>query len=312
MKKCKAKTLFIALVVFLLIGLVAACANDEPVAAPEALPEDIPAAVDDTPAPPPEPEPEPVVEPPSNWQRVDVFGVLSVEVSKDWIRNDTGDRIIYYFDEGSELPAFAFYTDHVTGFSGDTDAGFDEFFDWWLAERFHNQGLDIISEEFVKHNGVRGLEIVFYDVDDDTGADLIRHSLYSIIGTTYVALTFRFEKGSEGPYDDDVAHVFGSMLLNHVSLEEWPEIYLPEGTPEYKDGEIDNAYASVQVVNININNTSKDVLLEYYDLMKNAGWDIEIVDPELPGAVGTKGQWDFNGWMQSDGTTLALSFSYNE
>jgi len=299
----KLKIAFIAIVAFLLIISMAACGNDEPATSPEAAPEDTPAVEVN-----PTPEPEPVPEQPSPWKRVDVLGMLSVEVNENWIRSDDGDRTNFYFNEGSGLPVFAFYGDYVSGFSGDTDEGFDEFFEWWLAERFHSQGYDVVSEEFVTNNGVRGVEIIYYSTDDETGKEISRHCIYTIIETTYIALTFSFEKDGESPYLDDVRHVFDSIIRIEVSLYEWPAAYLPEDTPKYPEGDFD-VYISSAAVGIFVNNTSEDTLSEYVDLLTKAGWEIEPFDPVRIEWVGARGSWEFIGQTREDGT-IAIFFYF--
>jgi len=295
------KVFFIALVVFLLVFSMAACANDEPADAPEAIPEDTPAVVEeDTPAPPPEPEPS------SDWKTIDIFGLLSIEINKDWIVSDEGDRIKYYLDGKPEYPNLTVSYDNVSGFDGDSDEGFEAFFEWWLRERFDPFGLEVSRQEFVEYNGVRALEIVFFDVDDN-GDSISRHSLYTIVGTTYIALAFRFEPGGDSSYLEDIAKVFGSIQKNNDALSGWPDAYLPPGTPRYPGGgDLEINLAVEEAVGMTIYNTSESFLMEYIDLLKNAGWNVE-------GAVSgfstqaTKDTWFFVGAMQ-DETTATLNF----
>jgi len=289
------------------------CSKDEPPVTIEKATEDTSTVAKETTTsetkPDPEPEPEP--EPPSPWKRVEVSGKLSIEVNENWICVEGDDRTRYYFEEGSLLPIFAFYDDQVRGFSGDTDAGFDEFFEWWLAERFHNQGLDVTSEEFVTNNGVRGLEIVYYSTDSDTGVDVSRHCIYTIIEQTYIAMTFNFEVDGEAPYLDDVRHVFESIHRIDIDMYEWPSMYLPKDTPEYSDGEL-RAYIAFNAVNLYINNTTKEILSEYIDSLIKEGWELELIYPEQPTWEGTRDSWRFHGRMQDDGTSAAIFFFYPE
>jgi len=294
----KTRIIYIALamVLALTIAIGAGCANDEPAGVPEALPEAIPETL-----PPVEEDiapPEPEIDLMADWKRVDVRGTLSVLVKRDWVRTEEDDRTKYLFYGDSELPAFAFFTDYVNGYNSENPGEFEAFFDWWLAERFGNQGLDVISQEFVEYNGIRGLEIIFNDPTD--GDTVSRHCFYSLVGTTYVALTFRFELDGEGPYKDDIAFVFGSILKNNVEMTEWPALYLPEGTPVFPDGDFES-YAWHEGVQVTVRNTSASALLEFYDLMQSAGWRIELYDDEHSAVDGFKDPWNFNGSMYEDG-----------
>ena len=317
MKKYKAKTFFIVLVVFLLIGSMAACANDEPVATPEALPEDIPAADEATPAPPPEPAPapEPAPEPgrimPASWSGSQIFihePYLALDVSADWRGEVDGEAYVYYFNQDSDIPRLSLYQDTVRGIDD-----FDEFFDWWLPERFnnpqYNDSAEAIRQEFVEYNGIRGLEIDYIEHSDET----LRIALYIFYERMYYHIRFAFEPDGDGPYKDEIAYVFNSIRKTNTELDAWPTEYLPANTPIYTDGGSIDGYAYVSEANgdvmINIQNTSVEALSVFVSQMEKLGWTIDYFDTEEGSGGGSNGSWNVHIYME-DGTTAVLGFNF--
>jgi len=315
MKKSKIKVFFIALVVLLLIVSMAACGNDEPAATPEALPEDTPAASEDTPEP--APPPEPVAVPgrvlPASWSDSKFFIFSSgfvVDVSADWIPGSDGVATIYSFSGDSDLPKLTLYTDYVSGYDD-----FDEFFEWWLAERFHNPeynaGAEVFREEYVTYNGIKGLEIDYIDSNSGT----LRHTFNTFVDRTYYQIRFAFEPGGDGPYLDDVAYVFNSIRNNFTEIDEWPIAYLPAGTPIYTDGGSiqGNAFMSEDYGNVmvNISNTSADALSKFADQMEKLGWTMYSFNTDEGYGDGSKGQWSVHMYMEGDGITAVIEFYFD-
>jgi len=319
MKKSKMKVFFIALVAFLLIVSMAACGNNEPAATPETLPGDTPAASEDTPepAPPAEPAAVPGRVLPASWSDSKFFIFdpgLVVDVSADWIPSRDGEATVYNFSGNSDLPKLSLFYDYVSGIDD-----FDEFFDWWLAERFnnpeYNPGAEVIRQEYVTYNGIKCLEINYIDGSDGT----LRHALYTFVDRTYFQVRFAFEPGGDASYLDDVAYVFNSIRKSYTEIDEWPTAYLPAGTPVYTDGGMiqGNAFISEDFGNIEmkISNTSADALSKFVDQMEKLGWAInyyDIIDGQSGG--GSKGSWDVHMHMDEDGTTAVIAFflSINE
>ena len=314
MNKNRIKTFLIAIVALLLIVSMAACANDEPAAAPAAAPEDTPTVSEDNPAPPPpESLPVPGRVLPTSWSESQVFMFqpgLIVDVSSDWIPRRDGDATIYDFSDGSDLPRLSLYFDYVSGIDD-----FDEFFDWWLAERFYNPeynaSADVIRQEYVTYNGIKGLEID-YMVNDD---GILRLALYTFVDRIYYQIRYAFEPNGDGPYLDDVSYVFNSIRTSSAELNEWPTAYLPAGTPVYTDGGSIQGYAytdeTFSDIMVDINNTSIDALSKFVDQMEKLGWTIGSFDTDSGSGYGSKGQWNVNIFMKDDGTTATLMFNFN-
>ena len=319
MKKSKMKTFFVAVVALLLIVSMAACAKDEPAATQGSVSNDTPAVAEDTPepAPPPEPEAVPGKVLPANWNESQIFvfeSGLLVDVNADWVRKVDGESIVYYFSEDSELPRLSLYYDYVRG-----DDDFDEFFEWWLAERFYNpeynSGVDVIRQEYVTYNGIKGLEIDYIDNNDGT----LRLAFYTLVESVYYQIRFAFEPNGDGPYRDDVAYVFNSIRETYAELNEWPTAYLPENTPIYNDGDniqvrTSGTMSSGNII-VSISNTSIDALSKYADQMEKLGWEIYYFNTDEDGVggggSGDKGNWGVSMGMKEDGTTAGLEFYFN-
>jgi len=308
------KYIAIVFVLVLSLSISAACAKDEPSAAPEAIPEDMPAVVDDTPAPPPEPEAVPGRVLPASWSESEFFifdSGLIVDVSADWIPRPDGEATVYYFSDDSELPRLSLYSDYVF----DID-DFDEFFDWWLAERFYNPeynaGAEVIREEYVTYNGIRGLEIDYLESSDGT----LRHAFYTFFDRHYYQIRFAFEPNGDSSYMDDIAFVFNSIRLNQTEIDAWPTAYLPAGTPVYTDGgPIEgNAFTWYDYgsIDVHVSNTSADALSDFADQMEKLGWALDYSDIANGGSAGgSKGIWSAHMYMGEDGTTAFLGFNFN-
>jgi len=310
----KMKMVFVALVVFLLIVSMAACGNDEPAATPEAVPEETPAVVEDTPepAPPPEPAAAPGRVLPASWSDSNFFifnSGLVVDISADWISGSDGVAAIYSFSGDSDLPKLTLYSDHVSGYED-----FDEFFDWWLAERFYNPeynaSADVIREEYVTYNGIKCLEIDYMENSDGT----LRNALYTFVDGNFYQIRFAFEPNGYSPYRDDVAYVFNSIRTNFTEIDEWPTAYLPASTPVFTDGDVirGNAFMSEEYgnVEVNISDTSADALSKFADQMEKLGWTMYSFNTDEGYGDGSKGQWSVRMYMDEDGTTAVIEFYF--
>jgi len=92
---------------------------------------------------------------------------LMVDVSTDWVPSSDGVATIYSFSGDSDLPRLSLYDDYVSGMDD-----FDEFFDWWLTERFYNPeynpGVEVLRQEYVTYNGIKCLEIDYMESSDGT------------------------------------------------------------------------------------------------------------------------------------------------
>jgi len=319
----------IALVLIIFIAMAAGCSETGPAETPGAgvkpeetppvtgakpeetppvtgaKPEETPAVIED--------DPEPEIDTSLDWERVEVNGLLSVEIKKDWFVEYESERTICYFDQNSELPNFIFFNDSVSGYLGRTDEEIHRFFDWWLKERFNSPEISVIRQEYTIYNDVKGLEVVFDDVSDN-GDPITRHSFYTLIETTYIALTFRFEQGGEAPHLDDVNHVLNSIRSNNIEFDRWPVSHLPKDIPVYPGADIETEIWSSNGndlnVDIYIKNSSPEALQKYIEALSDAGWEISPVLAEDTRGEGYKGASYFYYIM--NGTTAYLHFSFSE
>jgi len=308
--------LFFAFVLIMSLAIGGACANDEPEASPDPAPA-APAEPEDTaPAAAPEPAaPEPAPVPgrvmPASWSDSQIFTFepgLVLDVSADWRGEVDGEAFVYYFNEDSDLPRLSLYKDTVYGMDD-----FDEFFDWWLAERFYNpeynSGADVIRQDENTFNGIRGLEIDYMESFDDT----LRIAFYIFYERMYYQVRFAFEPDGDGPYRDEIDYVFNSIRKINAELDEWPTAYLPANTPVYTDGNVIEGYAytsdSYSDITVRIGNTSTDALSKFSDQMEKLGWTIDYFDNNSGNGGGSYGSWFVHMYMEDDGTTAAINFN---
>ena len=98
-------------------------------------------------------------------------------------------------------------------------------------------------------------------------------------------------------------------------LDGWPADRLPQGFPEYPDGDIYSAYANVEshgkpvALYICIERSSKETFEKYKAALKDAGWELEDFGDER--ILGNAGYLDYECWsIEKDGVSGLVEF-YN-
>ena len=324
----KMKFVSIALVMFLLVCLMSGCFKLFPIPTPNDKQEEkseVAKEVETTtketpipqpPPPPPEPDPIPGKVLPASWNESKIIEFRSQFIfdgNPEWRRKDDGDGVIYYFNQDSDFPRFSIYEDYVFDIKD-----FDEFFDWWLEERFfnpqYNPGVEVIRQEYVTYGGFKGLEIEYIDNSDGEANATLKHGFYVFHERNYFQIRFTFEPNGEAQYRDVVEYVFNSIRQINIEIDGWPTAYIPDNTPIYTDGDIGEGYAFAgerySSVSVNIKNTSLEALTIFIKQMEKLGWTIENYDDKTGSGGLVKDSWYMNVYMD-DSSTVTIGFNMN-
>jgi len=315
----------IALVIVLFITLVAGCSKGDPAGTPTSTPESKPETtspvVDNRPEETPsvvedDPEPdEPEMTFPTLWNasaKVD-FSNVRFATDEKWIRTEDPYGMTYSFYSDDEFPMLVIWrdSDYKSLYSDDKQEVRD-YIDGYID--YYDSG-KIIRKDFVSYNGLDGYEIEYENIRDKDGLKRHEHSFYTVVAGSLTAFEFLFPWDEAEMYADIPPYVFNSLRkISFYLEEEWPADYLPKGTPEYSDGDLGTAHINNDYVHIYIENTSLEVILEYYESLKKTGWDITIFDIEGgSNAFCSKGSWELNANVSGDNNDIfILNFKNND
>jgi len=235
---------------------------------------------------------------PDGWvqTRMVEFRSITLSISTEWVQKDQNGIKNFYYVDGADRPRVSLYSDYV---SWDGEIDLDEFFEWWLAERFYNPqynpnpDADLLKNEFVVYNGVRGLEISY--IDESNANIIYRHNFYTVINNYFTQVSFNCDAEGYEEYLDDVEYIYGSIHLQQYNLAEWPDYLLPKNTPVFPGNDIE-VHANFTVespphISLQINGYTREDVLNYVASLKKAHWTMEIESNDVLNYSGKKGTW---------------------
>ncbi|MCL2742137.1 MAG: Ig-like domain-containing protein, partial [Oscillospiraceae bacterium] len=101
--------------------------------------------------------------------------------------------------------------------------------------------------------------------------------------------------------------------LPYLDSDGWPAEYIPASIPRYPDGRI-HAVGDARQMRISIAETSKETMLGFIDMLKDADWTIEdIEDPERMDfrTYGRKGYWLIEIGVYNANASIDLTYQHS-
>ena len=151
-------------------------------------------------------------------------------------------------------------------------------------------------------NYLKSLEASGWTVDMDwlDGYKAEWYCSCEMTGSSNARISFRTE--------DESSREYRAKERSVIRTNNWPAEHLLSGTPVYPGSDMEVVIIAPGDINIKINGTNAEDLKQYFDTLRNIGWDVEEIDRVVfpVYAEGEKDNWALMGYIS--GTTATLMF----